>query len=183
MHLCYWWCFGVNVQWNINSPLVQHLPADVSSCLSCPTPVNQLQKCYPFRYVLKHIQSLLKYIYSVFVYVFKRKSTCGYLYMHISRPVFANQCVCLSCRCSRGLVSRNIAQFESRPPPSTEGPQQLAEINIMSFSALWQSSEAVWLMKMWNGGAELPRVNRREGARGSAPGHQSTRDRRWRGIR
>lgn len=98
------------------------LPAGVSSCLSCPTLVNQLQKWYPFWYVLKHIQSLLKYIYSVFVYMFKRKSTCGYLYMRISSPVLANQCVCLSCRCSRGLVSRNIAQFKPAHPPRLRDP-------------------------------------------------------------
>lgn len=33
------------------------------------------------------------------------------------------RCVCLSCRCSRGFVARNVAQFEPGLPSSTEGPQ------------------------------------------------------------
>lgn len=81
---------------------------------------------------------LIQDIQTVFVYVSEKQSTCGYLFRRefVSTRDLVSQSACWSSPLlSWGFISCNGSQFKPGPP-QFEGPQQLAEINIMSFSEL-----------------------------------------------
>lgn len=77
------------------------------------------------------------------------------------------QCVCLSCRRSRGFVARSVAQFEPGLPSSTGGPQhsQQTRWGGQIYNDFFSMMAELWTCLSYGDvELEVPRVSRREGA-------------------